>query len=357
MERYWPIMPRTLNEKKKAGIKRLLIRGTNWIGDAVMTTPAVRSIRLAFPDAWIGMLVKPWVAPVFDHSPQLDQVLIYESEKRHKGLMGKIRMARDLGAMHFDAAILLQNAFEAAFIAWLSRIPIRMGFNTDARSLFLTHAIPCTAETKNKHQTSYYLDLIHQAGISVHDNHLELLLSERAQRHARDRLSQMGITHNAPIVGINPSATFGPAKQWFPERFAALADRIHTRFRAQILIFGGPEDQRLGEKLSQHMQAKPINLAGSTTLEEAMALIGNCSLFISNDSGLMHVAAALDVPLIALFGSTNPITTGPCSQFSRVIQTSEPCGPCLKKTCPEGHLNCMRSIDVDTVFSIVEEIL
>jgi len=322
-----------------------------------MTTPAVRAIRKNFPDAEISILAKPWVAPVFESSPYIDNILIYDDAGKHKGLLGKLRLARELKEYHFDAAILLQNAIEAAIITFFAGIPCRIGYNTDARGLLLTHSVPCSPQIKKIHQTGYYLDILHGVGLKTDGLNLDLVVAEKHQERAVEILSQYGISRKDRLVGINPSATFGPAKQWFPQRYAELADRIKEVFGARIIIFGGPGDRELGCEISQMMRHQPIDLSGKTDLQEAIALINMCNLFITNDSGLMHVAIALDVPLIAIFGSTNPITTGPKGLNSRIVRVPVECSPCLKPECPKGHLKCMNQIDVDMVFDVVKEIL
>jgi len=338
-------------------IKRLLIRSTNWIGDAVMTTPAIRGIRKNFPDAEISILAKPWVAPVFESSPYIDNILIYDDAGKHKGLSGKLCLARELREYRFDAAILLQNAIEAALVAFFAGIPCRIGYNTDVRGFLLTHSVPCTPQIKKIHQTGYYLGILQGVGLKTDGLSLDLVVAEKYQERAVEILSQYGISRKDRLVGINPSATFGPAKQWFPKRYAGLADRIKEVFGARIIIFGGPGDRELGREISQMMQHKPIDLSGKTDLQEAIALINRCNLFITNDSGLMHVATALDIPLIAIFGSTNPITTGPKGLNSRIVRVPVECSPCLKPECPKGHLKCMHQIDVDMVFDVVKELL
>jgi heptosyltransferase-2 len=338
-------------------IRKLLIRSTNWIGDAVMTTPAVRAIRKGFPNAHISILAKPWVAPVFENSEHIDRLLIYDGERRHKGVLGKFRLARDLKKYYFDAAILLQNAFEAALIAFLAGIPLRIGYSRDARRLLLTHAIPCTHEIKTKHQTEYYLNILHEIGIDQDNRDLYLKLNQGDRFRAEKILLKQHLSLDEKIIGINPGATYGPAKQWPADRYAHLADRILAFSEARVIIFGGPGDKILGQKMSGKMQHRPVDLSGKTSLGEAMALIERCQLFITNDSGLMHVAAALDVPLVAIFGSTNAVATGPIGLNSRVVQAGVPCSPCLNSECPEGHLKCMDQIDVDRVFDVVKEML
>ncbi|MFC1811246.1 lipopolysaccharide heptosyltransferase II [Thermodesulfobacteriota bacterium] len=338
-------------------IKSILIRSTNWIGDAVMTTPAIRAIRKNFPHSEISILVKPWVSPVFENNPHIDRLILYNSESRHKGLIGKFRLARDLRQYTFDAAILLQNAFEAALIAFLSGIPCRIGFNTDARGLLLSHPVPCGFEIKSVHQTQYYLSIIEGVGLGTDGQDLDLVVNEEYKQRALEIFDQLGISKSDRLVGINPSATFGPAKQWFSDRYARLSDKIQEVFGARVIFFGGPEDQVLGKIISQITRHPPIDLCGKTDLGEAMALIQQCNLFITNDSGLMHVAAALDVPLISIFGSTNPVTTGPWSSRSRIVRVPIECSPCLKPECPEEHLSCMDRIGVDKVFEAVKEML
>jgi heptosyltransferase-2 len=338
-------------------IHRILIRSTNWIGDAVMTTPAVRAIRDHFSQAEISILAKPWVAPIFENSAHVDRVLIYDDKRRHKGMPGMLRLVREIRKHHFDAAILLQNAFEAAVIAFLSGIRYRIGYPTDGRGILLTHPVSLPPKIKRAHQTAYYLGILNGVGIRGTDPSLYLKLDSRIKMKVQGILRDHEINANETIVGINPSATFGPAKQWFPESFARLADRLIHELECRILIFGGPGDRELGVAISKMMQYPSVNLSGKTRLEEAMGLMAACRLFITNDSGLMHVAAALNVPLVAIFGSTNPTTTGPWSDRAKTIHIPLSCSPCLKPECPEGHLNCMKQIQVDTVLSAVEEML
>lgn len=338
-------------------IKRLIIRSTNWIGDAIMTTPAMGALRRALPQTEITILSKPWAAAVFENSPHADRIFIYQSDGRHKGLLGKMRLAKDLRGLAFDAAVLFPNSFEAALLTFWAGIPTRIGYGTDGRTLLLTHPIACRPQIKKIHQTRYYLNLLQQVGVQAENGALEIYLSDSERRQAADRLKGYGKGAGEIMVGINPSATFGPAKQWFADRYARLADRVAALTAGRVLIFGGPADAQLGLRIAKMMQHPVINLAGKTKLREAMALINHCRLFISNDSGLMHVAAALGVPVLAIFGSTDPVATGPWSTAARVVRVSLPCSPCKKPQCPEGHLQCMDQIEVGMVLKVVREML
>jgi heptosyltransferase-2 len=346
-----------MNIKQRRAVKKLLVRSTNWIGDAVMTLPALRAIRRNFPDARISLLAKPWVAPVFAHSSYVDEIIVYDSAGRHRGALGPVRLAGDLRRQGFDAAVLLQNAIEAALIAFLARIPVRIGFDTDARRMLLTHPVRCTRAIKSIHQTGYYLKMLEGAGMATWGQSLELHLGAADRRQASRILASHEITAGRPLIGLNPSATFGPAKQWFPERYAALGERLHRRHDAAIVIFGGPADRELGQSIAAMMACPAIDLSGRTRLGEAMALIDRCSAFVTNDSGLMHVAAALGTPLVAIFGSTNATTTSPYSPTSRIVRVPIECSPCMQPVCPLGHMNCMREVTVEMVCAAVEGLL
>lgn len=321
-----------------------------------MTTPAVRAIRKNFPFAEISILAKPWVAPVFENNPNADNILIYDGAGKHKGLTGKIQLANDLRQYSFDGAILLQNAFEAALITYLARIPCRIGYNTDARGLLLTHSVPCTPEIKKIHQTGYYMGILRGIGLHTNSLDLDLAISEKNQGRAEEILRHHGISQDDRLVGINPGATYGTAKRWFAGRYADLCNRLQKIFKVRILVFGAPGEEALGELINRTLKEHCINLCGKTSLGSAMALIEKCQLFITNDSGLMHVAAALDIPQIAIFGPTDHMTTSPGSTRSHIVKVPASCSPCLKPECPEDH-RCMKNITVDMVYNVAESIL
>lgn len=345
-----------MTELDPLNVERLLIRSTNWVGDAILTTPTIRAIRTHFPHAAISILAKPWVAPIFENSPHVDHVLLYDPAKRHTGVWGKWQLAKDLRQHRFDTAILLQNAFEAALIAFLARIPRRIGYNTDGRAFLLTHSVPCTPEIKNLHQTQYYLRLLEGVGLPNDGGGLSLTLSEQDTTRALEILRREQVSPEACLVGINPGATFGTAKRWFPDRYADLCIRLKNSFDIQIVIFGGPAEAALGEQIRSLVGKGCVNLCGKTRLREAIAIIDRCRFFITNDSGLMHVAAALDVPQIAIFGPTNHVTTSPISPRSHMVRVPTACSPCLKPECPIDH-HCMKDITVDMVYHMAESLL
>ena len=335
-------------------VRKLLIRGTNWIGDAVMTLPAMASIRETFPAARIAVLAKPWVADLYRLCPHVDEIVLLESPGRHDGIMGKFRLATDLKDKAFDAAILLQNAIEAAIITCMARIPIRAGYNSDARGWLLTHAVKRTQAVREIHQTHYYLEMVKALG--CRDTGIQVRLEPTAEDRARAEVILTSFqAQDTPLIGIAPGATYGAAKKWFPERFSAIADRLAEEWNAKILLFGSQADEESTQGVVQHARHPFIDLAGKTNLRDAMAVMARCDLFISNDSGLMHVAAALGIPTVAIFGSTNPVTTGPVGSKTFIVRKEVPCSPCLKTTCPTDF-RCMDMISVEDVYQAAKQL-
>ena len=334
-------------------IKKILIRGTNWIGDAIMTLPAVASIRATYPQAHIAILVKPWVADIYRLFSAVDEVILYEN--KFDTPAGVFRLARILKEKKFDTAILLQNAIEAAIIALAAEISLRAGYDSDARGLLLTHSIRRTKEIRKVHQIHYYLEMVKALGCVPVDPemHLEVKINPE---EARDVLRKYVPENRKILIGLAPGATYGAAKKWFPERFAEVADRLDAEFSIQGIVLGGKADSETAQEVKKIAHTELMNLAGRTNLREAIYLISQCRLFISNDSGLMHVAGALNIPTIAIFGSTNPVTTSPPGKKSVIIRKEVSCSPCLKKTCPTDF-QCMQLISVEDVFEAAERIL
>jgi heptosyltransferase II len=335
------------------GINNILIRGTNWIGDAILTIPAVLSIRATYPHAHIAVLAKPWVADIYRLFSDINEVIIYENE--YDNAWGVFRLAGILKKRKFDEAILLQNAIEAAIMTRAAGIPIRAGYNSDGRRILLTHSVRRSGEINKLHQTDYYLEMVKALGcVSVNkEMHLETKINKR---HAQDIMQKYLPDQQKGIIGIAPGATYGPAKRWFPARFAAVADKIADTCGFRVIILGGKTDKGTAEEVRGLARNELLNLAGETNLEEAVYLISQCRLFLSNDSGLMHVAGAMNIPTIAVFGSTNPATTSPVGNRSVVIRREVSCSPCLKETCPTDF-RCMESIYVDDVFAAARNIL
>ena len=328
---------------------RILIRGTNWVGDAVMSLPAIRAVRGRYPDAHITLLAKPWVADLYGREPAIDEVIPYAWRPGFRDVLGKCRQAR--GLRGFDAAILLQNAWEAAAVAWLARIPVRVGYDRDARGWLLTDAVPVPRPGEiPRHETYYYLELLRRAGIldrlpEVDDVRLEG--RDQAALEGTRRFREMGVTGD--VIGVSPGAAFGNAKRWLPERFAAAVRQLAQETGASVALFGSGAERELCETVAALMgPPAPVNLAGRTTLREFIEYAAACRLFLTNDSGAMHIVSALGTPSVTVFGSTDPTTTGPLGQAARIVRQSVDCSPCLLRECPIDH-RCMTRVTVEQV--------
>ena len=325
-----------------------------------MSLAALRELRRLFPDHHMALLVKPWVAGLFQDQQLVDETIILQNGRSHlrRILDSRARIRR------FNTAVLFQNAFESALTVWLAGIPERIGYHTDGRGVLLTTAAMPRIKEQNRHQIYYYLDLLYQTGLSPHDYlsdadfqpDIHLRATEKAIHQAEHLLQQAGVIPERPLVVINPGAHFGPAKRWFSDRYAALADRLVNENKAEVLIIGSPKEIPIAEQIRNHMTHIPKVLAGGTDLQTLVGLLSRCNLFVTNDSGPMHLAAALDIPQIALFGSTDDSATGPFSSKARVFHKHVECSPCLLRECPIDS-RCFTSIEVDEVFEAARAVL
>ena len=340
---------------EKELIKRILVRGPNWLGDAVMCEPALRGLRSLFPDAQIALLVKPGVADLFAGHPALTRVLTYDTNGRHAGLSGKWALAGQLRRQDFDLALLFQNAFEAAFLAFLAGVPRRYGYATDARSLLLTDPVAAPDRRTLVHQVRYYWDLLRPLGLTGDPSAPELVVFPEEEQALAGRFSQGGVAPTDAVVGINPGSTYGGAKRWLPERFAEVTDRLcHTirQSRGQevsVVIFGAKGEERLGQEIAANLSSKSLVLSGATTIRELMAAVKRCEVLVTNDTGPMHIASAFQVPVVAIFGPTDWRTTSPFGSAHAIVRQPVDCAPCLLRECPIDH-RCMTRVTVEQVY-------
>ncbi len=331
-------------------IRRIFIRSTNWIGDAVLTTPAMGRVRAAFPHAEIVVAANPMVAELLRYHPDCDRLLVYDKRGVHHGLGGLLRFCGEIRKERFDLAILFQNAIEAAIMTTLAGIPQRAGYTTDCRGFLLTHRVRGWRRARRFHHTDYYLNMLAGLGLQGGSGRLQLRCSEEELAWAKERLP------DDTWVAINPGATYGSAKRWFPERFAVVADSIAEEFSLRILIVGGPNEGSIAEEVTANMRKQPLNLAGKTSVRQLMALLSQCRLLVTNDSGPMHVAAAFGVPIVAIFGSTDHTTTSPLAPSCRIVRKATECAPCLRTECPTDH-RCMTAVSAADVLGAARSLL
>ena len=344
--------------------KNILVRGVNWIGDAVMTMPALRALKLANPDAKITLLVKPLVSLLFKEDPNVDGIILYKDGFR--GLIGKFRLAQEIRKRDFCMAMLFQNAFDAALITFLAGISQRIGYNRDGRRLLLTEAVTFDKRAGALHHIEYYLNLVAKAGFQAKHETPWIYLNIEERLDARNKLKAL----RRPVVGINPGAAYGSSKRWHPARFAEVAYRVISEMQGSAVIFGGPSERAIAEEIEREfnkLSGNPdlnsslityhslLNLAGRTELRELISLISECDVLVTNDSGPMHIGYAVRTPVVAIFGSTSPVHTGPVGKKDVAIKKDLDCAPCFERECRRRDLKCMEMITSYEVFEAVKE--
>lgn len=326
---------------------RIMVRATNWVGDAIMALPALRAIKNRYPAAFISIVARPYVAEIYRGQGICDELIAYDPHTTHKGLDGRERLAKELRQGTFDVAILLQNAFDAAWLAWRAAIPERIGYARDLRGFLLTNAIrtPKFGEIP-VHEKFYYLELLRRAGWidSLFDvDEISLQVSETQQCVAEEVLQAAGASSRTFRLAIGAGASYGSAKCWLPDRFAEVANQFQSERDAEVVLFGTSNEVDVSEAIVRGMRRRPVNLTGKTAIRDLPALLSQCHLFVGNDSGAMHVAAAVGLPVIAVFGSTDPDGTAPVTPRHTIVQQKPYCSPCFLKRCPTDH-RCMTAV-------------
>jgi len=338
------------------GARRILVRAVNWVGDAVMTTPAIGAIRESCPQAEISLLANPLVSQLFSPHPWVDRVITFDRNGTHKGIAGRFRLAAQLRKQAFDAAIILPNSFDSALVPRLAGIPVRLGKNSDGRGILLTGSYRPEDRASNCHEVEYYLGLVRHFGISGQAAEPFLATTAAEDHQAATLLAEHGIQADDFLLGINPGAAFGSAKRWYPDRFADVARQLSTLKKTRIVIFGGPGETDIAAEIERNLAGDCLNLAGSTSLRGLMALIRRCHLFVTNDSGPMHIAAAFGVPLVAIFGSTDHATTAPYTDRAVIVRKDIDCAPCKLRECPTDH-RCMQAVTAGDVVTAAQQLL
>ncbi len=333
---------------RNESVQRIVVRGPNWIGDAVMCEPAISAVRRLFPQAELTLLVKPPVAELFTGHPAVSRILVYDDRGQHAGLTGRWKLANELRRGRFDLAILFQNAFEAALLAFLAGIPRRYGYATDGRRLLLSDPIPRPGKNAVAHQVQYYLGMLRPLGCEESAASPRLVLFHEEESAMAKRLTESGVSGAELLIGLNPGSTYGGAKRWLPERFAETADRLAGQSGAKVLIVGARGEEPLAQAIAGRIKAKTVVLSGRTSVRELMAAVNRCAVFITNDTGPMHIAAAFGVPVVAVFGPTDWRTTAPFGTGHALVRQPVDCSPCLLRECPIDH-RCMTRVTVDEV--------
>ena len=324
---------------------KILIRATNWVGDAIMALPALRAVRSRFADAQITILARPYVAAIYKDQQVCDSMMFVDDQSD---------LVNELRAQKFDVALLLQNAFQAAWLVWRAGIPERIGYARDGRSFLLTKAVPVPqAGEIPAHEQYYYLELLRRAGwlhATAAESFIRLIVPEEDRHRASKFLLSSGTNPRNLRIAIGAGASYGSAKCWPPDRFAELANRLQSQAGIDVILFGTSAESAVSSAIAAGMRRPPIDLTGKTSIADLPALLSQCQLFIGNDSGAMHVAAAVGLPVVAVFGPTDPFGTAPVTPRCTIVREKPYCSPCFLRRCPTDH-RCMTRISPAAVES------
>ncbi len=327
---------------------RILVKEVNWLGDLVMSTPALRAIRRAWPGAHLAVLIKKELASFFDGARWLDEVIPYSVGRGLSGFFDRRRIVGEIRSRRFDLGVLFPSSFESALWIAMAGIRRRAGFVADARGAMLTLKAPPPREAVTGHQVNYWLAMVRATGVCVADTRADDFSIDVHGPHRermREWLAANRKRRGRPVFAIAPAAAYGPAKEWPAESYGALIDLLARREDAEVVLIGAASERAKCEEVAAASKSGAMIAAGHTNVGELIALLSICDGFIGNDSGSMHMAGALGIPTVAIFGSTNPVRTGPMGPKTRVIYHQLECSPCLARTCRFGHYHCLTQID------------
>jgi heptosyltransferase-2 len=335
---------------------KILVRATNWLGDAVMSLPALRAVRQAYPGAHIAVLARPWVAELYEREPFANEIL-----REPPGFRARLRAASEVHRLGFDTAILLPNSFGSAVVARLGGVRRRIGYDRDGRGWLLSDAIKPPAKGEiPPHESFYYLELLRRAGIIPvlpEWQPIQLWGIPESRERGQALLTRMAVS--GPVFGVSPGAQNSRAKQWPPVRFAEAAAQVASTTGWTVVLFGSMRERPLCSAICSELRRRGLpvlSLAGETTLRQFIDIAATCRVFLTNDSGAMHVASALCVPTVAVYGPTDWIATAPSGPIARVIREPVECSPCMLRDCPIDH-RCMQRISAGAVAQAALELL
>ncbi|WP_035383456.1 lipopolysaccharide heptosyltransferase II [Ferriphaselus sp. R-1] len=331
-------------------MKKILVIAPSWVGDCMLMQPMLRRLKQRHPQAQIDILAPPWTEKLLRLMPEVNEVIINPFPHGALQLAQRRALGKSLRAAHYDQAIVTPNSLKSALVPFFARIPLRTGFVGESRYFLLNDARKLD-KTVLPFMVERFAYLAEARGEAlqrpVPDPHLEVSAEQRQQV-----LAKLGLTQDQPIAIFCPGAEYGPAKRWPEAYYGELAAKLAQRGYA-VWLLGSGKDKPVGDEIVRLSGDTCRNLCGATDLSDAIALLACADLVVSNDSGLMHLAAALDRPMVAIFGSSSPQFTPPLSAAAQVVQLDLPCIPCFKRECPLGHFNCMKQLPPDRIFPLL----
>jgi heptosyltransferase-2 len=340
----------------KTAPKNIIVRMPNWIGDAVMATPVLADLKAHFKDAKITVMCQSNIASLLKHDPNVDELEVYAKPSGWIHRATHFEIVDQLQRGKYDLGILLTNSFSSAWWFFRGKVQNRIGYKGNFRDFLLNKAVALPEKVETQHLVITYKMLLEPLGISLSNTLPKLYVDSQESQSAKELLKQMGIDPLVnTIIGINPGAAYGSAKCWLPDRFKALNKRLLEDKNVYLLYFGDQAGTSLVDDICKGTDERVINLAGKTTIRSLMALIQQCALLLTNDSGPMHMASALGTKLLALFGSTSDVKTGPFGN-NKIIHKHVECSPCYKRVCPIDF-RCMTKISVEEVYREIHKLL
>lgn len=351
-----------MSESNAKHIERIVVRGTNWVGDAVMTVPALRQLRRIFPKAQITLATRSWAQGLFADADFLDDLQVHD----RSGLRSVVKQVRQWRKRNFDLAVIFPNSLETALVASLARVPLRIGYATEGRQALLTHPLALPDWRNSKHEVFYYLKIVAELEWLIKRENTFLLtepdgsleVSAARKSAARAFLRAHGVENGVGtrLVALCPGSINSRAKRWPAERYAALADQLVDQLGVNILLVGSAAEAEVSEEVRTKMRNQPVVLTGSTELAELVAVLSLVDLLVTNDTGPAHIASALGRPTLVIFGPTNPLTTRPFSPYGEIVREPPDCAPCMLRDCPIDH-RCMTAITPDDLFERARTLL
>ncbi len=326
--------------------QRILVKEVNWLGDLVISLPALYAVRRTWPQAHLAVLVKKELASFFDGLPWMNEVVPYSVGRGLSGFMDRRRIIAEIRARKFDLGVLFPNSFESALWIRLAGVPRRAGFIADARRAMLTHKTAPPPEALSGHQSQYWLSMV-ELTIGASAEGADVALEAHTPHRAKMGrwISENRKRKNSKLIAIAPAAAYGPAKEWPAAHYGQLIDLLAEREGAEAVLVGAPNERAKCVEVAAASKAGAMIAAGETTVGELIALLSLCDGFIGNDSGCAHLAGALGIRTIAIFGSTNPDRTAPRGRRAHVVYHKLECSPCLARTCRFGHYHCLTQIE------------
>lgn len=340
------------------GYRRILICRTDRIGDVLLSTPVIRALRQAYPEAFLAMMVSPYAKEAVEGNPDLDEVIVYDKSGAHRSWPASISFSCQLRKKKFDLALILHPNVRVHVAVFFAGIPRRIGYDYKMGFL-LTDRIPHTKPAGHKHELEYNLDLVRYLGVEPKERMIYMPVKPAAEAWAENTLKCLGVGPGDGLLAVHPGASC-ISKLWPVERFAEAAESLSRKYGLKVVVVSGPKDLPLADKVLSSLRVPAFSLAGKTTLSQLASILRRCRLLISNDSGPVHVAAAVGTPVVSIFGRAqkglSPARWAPVAQNSRVLHRSAGCSECLAHECVKGFA-CLRAVSVEDVVAAASELL